>query len=114
MKRYCDDITDFVERFGGYRQFITDRAYYNAVCMCLLQIGELANGLTLEFREETKEDVQWGLVRGMRNWIAHLYNKMDNEIIWETVSSSIPQMNDFCKRMLEQEQAQSGGPTLTM
>jgi uncharacterized protein with HEPN domain len=114
IKRYCEDIANFVERFGGYQQFITDRAYHNATCMCILQIGELANGLSPEFREKTKESMQWGLIRGMRNWVAHLYHKMDNEIIWETITSSIPQMNDFCDAILEQVQVQSDSPTQTM
>jgi uncharacterized protein with HEPN domain len=52
--------------------------------MCILQIGELANGLSVEFREETKEQMQWGLIRGMRNWLAHAYTEMDENVIWET------------------------------
>jgi uncharacterized protein with HEPN domain len=39
--------------------------------MCVLQVGELANGLSEEFRAETKDQVLWGMVRGMRNWLAH-------------------------------------------
>jgi len=65
IKQYCDDIVGFVKQFGDYHQFITDRAYHSAVSMCILQIGELSNGLSNEFREETKERMQWGLIRGM-------------------------------------------------
>ena len=101
--RYCDDIVDFMKRFGDYRQFITDRAYHNAVSMCVLQIGELAGGLSSEFREETKESMQWGLIRGMRNWIAHAYNEMDDEIIWDTISNSIPLLRKFCIEIEERE-----------
>lgn len=84
--------------------------------MCILQIGELSNGLSNEFREETKEVMQWGLIRGMRNWAAHSYQEMDNEIIWDTVSNSIPLLTKFCDEALEQaqQQTQSQGPTMTM
>ena len=71
--------------------------------MCLLQIGELAGGLSNELREETKERMQWGLIRGMRNWIAHSYNEMDDEIIWDTVSINIPLLLRFCNEIIEQE-----------
>ena len=112
--RYCEDITAFIERFGGYQQFITDRAYHSAISMCLLQIGELANGLSAEFREETKDSMQWALIRGMRNWIAHSYKEVDNEIIWDTINNSVPTLTKFCDKVLSQEQSQSDGPKMTM
>ena len=100
VQRYCEDIAGFIERFGTYQNFITDRAYYNAVCMAVLQIGELANGLTEEYRSETKELVPWSLIRGMRNWVAHAYHQLDDEIIWDTVSNSIPALLRFCNDAL--------------
>jgi uncharacterized protein with HEPN domain len=98
------DINQFMERFGGYQQLNTDRAYHSAVCLCILQIGELSNGLSSEFREETKDDIQWALIRGMRNWVAHAYKQMDNEIIWDTISDSIPVLEKFCDKIIEQGQ----------
>ena len=114
IKKYCNDITKFMERFGDYQQFITDEAYRNAVSMCILQIGELANGLSNEFREETKNSIPWGLIRGMRNWVAHSYHNMDIDIIWDVISNNIPILAEFCDEMLEQSQTQSDNPTLTM
>ena len=102
IKRYCEDIVAYTERFGGFAEFVSDSAYHHAVSMCILQIGELSNGLSAEFRNETKEIIQWGLVRGMRNWVAHSYTEMDNEIIWDTVSSSIPFLLQFCNKILAQ------------
>ena len=56
IRTYCEDVAKFIDRFGmDYETFTSDRAYFNAVAMCILQIGELANGLSDEFREETKE-----------------------------------------------------------
>ena len=102
IKQYCNDIIGFMKRFGNYQQLISDRAYHSAISMCLLQIGELAGGLSNEFREETKERMQWGLLRGMRNWIAHSYQEMDNEIIWDIISNSIPLLLIFCDEVLSQ------------
>ena len=85
---------------------MTSNAYHSAVTMCILQIGELAGGLTDEFRDGTKEKMQWSLIRGMRNWAAHSYKEMDNEIIWDTISNSIPLLMEFCAEILEQAQQQ--------
>ncbi|WP_279010252.1 HepT-like ribonuclease domain-containing protein [Synergistes jonesii] len=102
IRRYCQDIARFVERFGkDYTTFVEDRAYLGAVSMCVLQIGELANGLSDEFREETKDQMPWGMIRGMRNWIAHAYAEMDEAIIWETAINDIPGLLHFCDSLLE-------------
>ncbi len=97
MRTYCEDIAGFIERFGAnFKSFSTDRAYFNAVSMCILQIGELANGLSDEFREETKDEMPWGMIRGMRNWLAHSYAETDEKILWETACSDIPKVLKFC------------------
>lgn len=102
IRRYCEDISGFIKRFGmDFTVFSTDRAYFNAVSMCVLQIGELANSLSSEYREETKDQMPWGMIRGMRNWIAHAYSEMDEETIWETVIHDIPRLSDFCERELQ-------------
>jgi len=101
IKTYCRDIAGFIDRFGNDVQiFRTDRAYFNAVSMCIMQIGELANGLSEEFRAETKERMQWGMIRGMRNWMAHAYAEMDENIIWETAANGIPELLRFCEEEL--------------
>ncbi|MCD7764824.1 MAG: DUF86 domain-containing protein [Lachnospiraceae bacterium] len=107
--RYCIDIGDFIQRFGNeFNNFINDRAYMNAVCMSVLQIGELANGLSEEFREETKGQMPWGMIRGMRNWLAHAYSSMDESIIWETATNDIPSLLEFCEKQLEKDQVTHG------
>jgi uncharacterized protein with HEPN domain len=98
---YCQDIEKDVDRFGkSLETFSSDMSYFRSVTMCLLQIGELANGLTPEFRAETNNEMQWGLVRAMRNWIAHAYQETDIDTIWSTVTGDIPALYKFCSRML--------------
>lgn len=85
------------------RIFIEDRAYFNAVSMCILQIGEIANSLSSEFCEETKEQMPWGMIHGMRNWLAHAYSEMDESIIWETAINDTPRLLSFCENILSSE-----------
>ena len=103
IRVYCEDIKRFIDRFGeNYDVFTQDRAYFNAVSMCILQIGELANGLSEEFREQTKNEMPWGMIRGMRNWLTHAYAETDESIIWETAVNDIPQLLAFCNNYIEQ------------
>lgn len=99
MRTYCEDVASFIERFGAdFDTFTTDRAYFNAVSMCILQIGELANGLSDEFREETRDEMPWTMIRGMRNWLAHSYAETDERILWETANRDIPRVREFCAK----------------
>ena len=93
--------SSFIDRFGAdYDVFIQDRAYYNAAAMCVMQIGELANGLTDEFRESTKDQMPWGMIRGMRNWLAHSYAEIDDTVLCETVKNDLPKVLAFCQKQL--------------
>lgn len=104
IKIYCEDIESFINRFGrSFETFIADRAYLNSVAMCVLQIGELANGLSEEYRESTKQSMPWGMIRGMRNWLAHAYTEIDENVIWETAINDIPKLMDFCRKQLNCE-----------
>ena len=103
IQTHCEDIAAFISRFGAdYETFITDRAYFNAVSMCILQIGELANGLSEEFRTQTNTQMPWGMIRGMRNWLAHAYTETDESVIWETALHDIPALQRFCEQILAQ------------
>lgn len=82
MLGHCKDISDFIQRFGtDYAVFTQDRAYFNAVAMCVMQIGALSNGLSEEYRESTKDQMPWGMIRGMRNWLAHSYAAIDAKVL---------------------------------
>ena len=102
IKTYCEDIAAFVERFGkDFQTFTDDRAYFNAVSMCVLQIGELASALSESFRETTRNEVPWKMIRGTRNWLAHAYGEVDEAILWETVINDIPSLLAFCGKVLQ-------------
>lgn len=82
IKIHCEDIEDCINRFGNNQQtFINDRAYFNAVAMSILQIGEIANSLSEEFKIETANEKPWQMIRGMRNIIAHAYGEIDEEYV---------------------------------
>ena len=104
IKTYCEDVADFTERFGkDFQTFTADKAYFNAVAMCVLQIGELSNALSEPFRERTRHKVPWKMIRGARNWLAHAYGEVDETVLWETAINDLPALLAFCEEILQND-----------
>ncbi len=87
---YCNRIRAAQERFGNtYTSFTADSDYRDVVNMNLFQIGELANQISDEAKEQYP-DVPWHQMYGIRNILAHAYINIDDRIVWETVEKDIP------------------------
>ena len=98
--RYCRQIEDAHLRFDwSFEKFKNDSLYHNAVCMCLMQIGELSNHLSENFKS-THNNIPWNAIRGMRNIVAHEYGNIDFEIVWETASIEIKDLCNFCLNII--------------
>ena len=99
--RYCVQIETAHEDFGrSAGRFSESTTYQNAVCMCILQIGELVGRLSNEFKAEYSE-IPWHRIRGMRNYVAHEYGSIDLEVVWYTATNSIFDLTQFCKKLLD-------------
>ena len=104
IKRYCEDIAGTIIRFGEtFDLFSKDIDYYNSLSMSIMQIGELSVSLSDEFKDSTRTQVPWGLIKGMRNHFAHGYATMEKNDIWETATKDIPNLLHFCVRVIENE-----------
>ena len=68
---HMENIFNAQKRFGNnYHSFITDKDYFNSICMSILQIGELAHHLTSDFRSK-HTDIPWKSIIGLRNIVVH-------------------------------------------
>ena len=90
----AEDVLAFTKDTGSYEAFVLDKKTQKAVMMSLLNIGELANHLPAEFTMAHPE-IPWRLMVGMRNLAAHGYHTMNRRIIWDTATTSIPELSDF-------------------
>jgi len=100
MVSYMEQIEEANELFHADINALKENSVYrNAVALCVLQIGELANHLTEDFKA-MRSDVPWREIRGLRNIVAHHYGKIDYESLWETITCDIPALQTFCKREL--------------
>lgn len=99
---HCEQIEASILRFGNcFETFRNDSDFKNSVSMSMLQIGELAKGLTAEFKLDTKDEVSWKAIIGMRDLFAHKYGDMDTAIIWETAIGNVPALMNFCERTID-------------
>jgi uncharacterized protein with HEPN domain len=61
----------------------------------------LSAKLSDEFKHKYDE-IPWHKMRGIRNIIAHQYGSVDMEIMWEIMMDSIPELNSFAEKILNQ------------
>ena len=102
IRDYCVAISDTIDRYGNsFEIYSKDADYQRSVSFSILQIGELSGGLSEEFRKSTADRIQWGPMKAMRNLVAHNYGKMDQSIIWETATTDIPALLNFCEEQLK-------------
>ena len=101
---YCKYVENAIRRFGNdLETFLNDVDYQHSVAMSIMQIGELSIGLSDEFKNSTKEQMQWGLIRGMRNLLAHTYSQTEKPTIWEVATKDVPSLLQFCNRVVAEK-----------
>ena len=71
------------------------------ICFNLIQIGELVNKLSEDFIN-SYSDEDWRSIRGMRNRIAHGYDSVDYETVYESINVDVPHLMDYCKKILDE------------
>jgi uncharacterized protein with HEPN domain len=105
---YSNDISNTIRRFGDSFDILAqDKDYYKSISMSLMQIGELTIHLSEDFRLENKE-IQWGLIKGMRNHFAHDYARMSVEEVWDTATKDIPGLAQYCAEWIGHHEVGSG------
>jgi uncharacterized protein with HEPN domain len=96
---HIENVHNTQKRFGNdYAVFVSDKDYFNSVCMSLLQIGELAHHLTAEFTA-SHTDIPWRNIIGIRNVVVHGYNQLDTETVWLTLTNDLPELHRKCKEI---------------
>ena len=107
MIKYCQDILDLQMNFGGksFTSFMLNKGYQYSVSFCIEQIGELAKKLREGGFAAKYPYVEWDQIVGMRNRIAHGYDVLDLEMVYDIATEDIPKLLEMCQDMLEQEKS---------
>ena len=101
--KYCDEVAETVQRFSASKVlFMSDHVFYNACSMAIFQVGELSKRFSDEFKS-VHNHLPWNDMRGMRNLFAHEYESVNQELLWETVQTDIPDLHDELMVILQTE-----------
>ena len=82
-----------------YETFKRDEKSIRAVEMNFIIIGEAANQISEEV-EEKYTAIPWSLMRAMRNRIVHVYFKVDEKLMWDTIKNDLPPLIPELKKLL--------------
>jgi uncharacterized protein with HEPN domain len=101
MQEDAQDAIKFADEAGSADALASNRLYRKAVVMSILNIGELTKHLPDDFKSENS-NIPWKQIAGMRDIAAHGYSEMDDDIIWDVVTHSIPELAAFIDKQLSE------------
>lgn len=87
-------IRSYVEGLSK-EDFLQDAKTHDAVCMNIIVIGENAARLLEKHKDDLESrypDIPWRAMKGMRHRMAHGYDEIDFEIVWDTLQSYLPEL----------------------
>ena len=109
MSRDQQSIRDMLHAAQEILSFTTDMNYVSlsedrrtqfAVLYEILIIGEAAGRLSPEFRAQ-HSTIPWKDIIGMRNILAHQYDKVDSDVVWDVIHQDIPELIALLKPLLQ-------------
>lgn len=82
--------------------FNTDRALRLALAHLIQTLGEAARRVSEEFQKKHSE-IPWEEVIGMRHKIVHDYMAIDEDIVWQVVTTDLPELTIELERIIEHD-----------
>lgn len=99
LRDHEEDIVEWADRLSSYirfsdlERFEKDTLLQDAVIRCLIVIGEAASRTLRENPEHREATSLLGAYR-MRNVLAHGYDVVRLETVWQTATHSVPDLAD--------------------
>lgn len=95
-----DTIFQYVDG-RNMSDFLADKKSYHAVIYNIMIMGEAANMLTFEFRDN-HTDLQWRQITNMRNFLIHGYHNVEEDLVWEAISVDLYPIREKIVRYLSE------------
>jgi uncharacterized protein with HEPN domain len=90
ITRACEKVTQFTAGMDREAFFGDDRTFH-AVIHCLLIVGEAAKHIPDDVRQRMP-DIEWRRIAGMRDFLAHVYFAINNNIVWDVIQTKVPEL----------------------
>ncbi len=103
LDKLLGEIAILKEMLEGFSRedFLVDERTARAVCMTLINIGELVKNLTEELRENHCE-IPWRAIAGLRDITAHKYQTLRMEDVYNTCVDDIPPFESQIQAILNE------------
>lgn len=92
---YIDRAIKSIRKFafdhgGSYDDLFVDDEFQSAIALKLVIIGESVDKLSKYYDIRNRfPEINWGAVKGTRNWLAHDYFSVDFEVIYDICESEL-------------------------
>jgi len=80
--------------------FLKSERTQRAICMTLLNIGEIVKSISDDLKQNHPE-IPWREISGLRDMAAHKYRVLLMERIWDTALNDIPELQEGLKIILK-------------
>ncbi|GAC1450428.1 MAG: DUF86 domain-containing protein [Isosphaeraceae bacterium] len=92
-----DDILACCEKILRFTSGITREQFFeqdlvmDAVLRNIEIIGEATKHIPDDVRARMP-GIEWKKIAGMRNWISHMYYRVDDEVVWDAIETKVPEL----------------------
>ena len=86
----CEKILRFTSGMNQ-EQLVQQEIVMDAVLRNIEIIGEAAKHVPNDVRAKMP-GIEWKKIAGMRDWISHVYYRVDDDIVWDAVDTKIPEL----------------------
>lgn len=98
----CEKILRFTSGMNR-EQFAQRELVMDAILRNIEIIGEAAKSLPEDVRSRMP-NIEWKKIAGMRDWLAHVYFQVDEEIVWDAVETKVPELLRTLQALEEKDQ----------
>jgi uncharacterized protein with HEPN domain len=85
-------------------QLVAQELVMDAVLRNIEVIGEAAKNLPDDVRARMP-GIEWKKIAGMRDWLSHVYYRVDDDIVWDVVETKVPELLRTLKAFKEEKQS---------
>lgn len=86
----------------AFEEFNSNELVKRAICMTVINIGELVKSLSDEFRSEYTH-IPWRAIAGFRDIAAHKYQTLKMGDVYTTVNDDFPDLQKSIRQILYEE-----------
>ena len=89
-------------------EFLANVLVYDAVLRNLEILGEAAKHVPADVKAQM-DDVAWREIAGMRDWLAHAYFTLKEDVVWNAIEVELPLLLRTLRAFKEEDRSSKGG-----